>query len=701
MAAETKTQRDHRTLVIKNFRNFAPFCAGTKDDTDDLKEFLELNRGLSRDEIGGLVTLISGNNCGKSNLLDALERYNTQAFKKEDYTDFVFAEVKPSVGMNVANGAYGNLRKSVGSIVYEGGPVKVLLALALEKESYDYYLQYLNDHQIQYHYVQSGKSQRGIDNQRKIEELPVINYIHNMFNSLRKSLSRQYEGSSVSDDYFVSLLENRKGIVFDNSGILPDCIRNKNSFNYRDKTVRVVSTGTPIDDHFFKKLKKHITSDENRISVTNSNSILGEVMDILSELEVSYAAISEPDSTGNDKFTEKFGYEISDTVRRYDRVKIKQKDLVCKPDQPNQFMLNLLKILDYEKGALDLAYSGAGNLRYKLENDLNRALKEVSDELNDLLNINDKKYTLRIKLERENIELFITRGDGVPLNLDRQSEGFTWLFDLYFNLIKLERFNPGDIILLDEFGNSLSFSTIKELTKKLREYAKKNGLTFVLATQNPMAIDIHHLDEVRLLVPRDDGSTHIINNFDRFGGDENHDILAPILGGLTVSRNYMRSDNRKTVFVEGATDYFYLTAFCEALRLHGTEYDIDFIPINGVGNKKNSPKNIVGQILSIERNPTIFTDSDYAGAEFKKAAESKHVSPSSISEVLGNDKKVIEDVFSSADAEKLGIRTKDGDSNKKFDHAACLSYKIPQIYDELEDETKSNFMKIIDYVMDQ
>ena len=134
---------------------------------------------------------------------------------------------------------------------------------------------------------------------------------------------------------------------------------------------------------------------------------------------------------------------------------------------------------------MDTAYSGTGTLRFKLEEDLNRALEEISKELNDLLNINDKKYSLRIKLEREHIEVFITRGRGIPLNLDRQSEGFTWLFDLYFNLIKIDKFKPGDIILLDEFGNSLSFATIKELTKKLRDYAKKNGLTFVLATQNP------------------------------------------------------------------------------------------------------------------------------------------------------------------------------------------------------------------------
>ena len=101
---EEANVRDFRTFVLKNFRNFAPFCAGTEDDPDDLKEFLELNRGLTLEELGGLVILISANNCGKSNLLDALEKYQSKTISKEDYTDFTFDNrVKPSLGMNVAN----------------------------------------------------------------------------------------------------------------------------------------------------------------------------------------------------------------------------------------------------------------------------------------------------------------------------------------------------------------------------------------------------------------------------------------------------------------------------------------------------------------------------------------------------------------------------------------------------------------------
>ena len=709
MAKETIAPRDHRTLVIKNYRNFAPFCAGTKDDSDDLKEFLELNRGLSEDELGGLVVLISANNCGKTNLLNAIEKYNSQEFTEDDFTDFTYAKkIKPSIGMNVANGQYGNFRKAKRITVYKGAPAKVLLALALESRSYSYFLDTINKTKQERNYLieeGSGKESPESDG-RPVYEFTKLNFIDKMYGVLQGPITydpnRVYYGNNqnITDPFLLQLYDYLKPVC-DRSDILPDCLKNHNSSRFWNQQIEVKSTGKPFDEYLFKSLLAKSTPESESVYLRNKdNSRVQEIYNALAEVTVSYETEYEKDLTSNGRFLEKFGYELNDEVHRYTRNKIRQKDLVCKPNQLNTFILNLFTTLGYDKAAIDNAYAGAGNLRHKVEREMNRALEKLSDELNDLLNINEKKYSLQIELERENIELIITYGDEVPLNLDRQSEGFTWLFDLFFNLIKLKKFSPGDIILLDEFGNSLSFATIGELTKKLREYAKKNGLTFVLATQNPMAIDSIHLDEVRLLVPRDDGSTHIINDFDQFGGERNHDIMKPILSGLTVSRNFMRSENRVTVFVEGATDYFYLNAVSEALRAKGQKIDIDFIPINGLGSYKDNPKEVLKQILSIERNPTIFTDSDKAGQEFKKRAESMNVHPSDIAEILGDGKKEIEDAFSQSDAEKLGIRV-NGEVNKKFDHAACLSYKIPKIYDSLDDETQSNFEKIIDYICSQ
>ncbi len=77
---------ENRKLIIRNFRNLAPFHSGNrKDDV----ETLVLNRGLAKEDLGGLVILIGANNCGKSNVLDALEKCGTNQFSDEDYTDFI------------------------------------------------------------------------------------------------------------------------------------------------------------------------------------------------------------------------------------------------------------------------------------------------------------------------------------------------------------------------------------------------------------------------------------------------------------------------------------------------------------------------------------------------------------------------------------------------------------------------------------
>ena len=120
-------ESNFRTLVIKNFRNLGPFCSGTKDDSNDDKEFLKINRSLNRDEMGGLVTVIGVNNSGKSNVLDAVEKYYTRRFDEDDYTDFTYADkVEPSLSMNIANGEYGHkidskMEKKIAKVVVIDG----------------------------------------------------------------------------------------------------------------------------------------------------------------------------------------------------------------------------------------------------------------------------------------------------------------------------------------------------------------------------------------------------------------------------------------------------------------------------------------------------------------------------------------------------------------------------------------------------
>ncbi len=647
-----------RKLVIKNFRNLAPFCTGTEKDSNKDKEFLTINRSLEREELGGIVTLIGVNNSGKTNVLDALVSFGYQEYNEDDYTDFLYTDkIKPNVSMNVANGKYGNaFETSKDKFIFDwlqGSFKDVLYRILMEEESFELYKEYV-----------------GRQNESKFNE--------NQWMSEAYGIVFQSNGPSKIIQFILTernvLMEGGMKFrdYYDKNAGRYDPWVNRNTTNV---VVKVISDGTLMD------------CSENK-----------QALDILSKIEVSTAngivPSEEPINDKNIEFEKRYGYLLSNEIVYYERERTDQSELSCKPSEPNWLILALLDYLGYSESAIKNSYANP-MLRSKLEKKINESLSMVSDEFNDLLNIDEKRYSFEIRLEKDNIEVMLTYGDGIPLNIDRQSEGFGWLFDFYFNLIMNQEFDPGCIVLIDEFGDSLGFSTVKELVRKLRRFAQSKGITFVLATQNPMAVDILHLDEVRLIVPMEDGSAHIVNNFDQFGEAGTHDIMDPVINGLMVSRNFMRSENRRTVFVEGATDYFYLNAFSEALRQRGKEVDVDFIPMNGLGNREDSPTKILSQIKAIERYPTIFVDSDKAGERFVSVAGKSGIKPSSISEIFGDGKREIEDLFSKKDAERFHV------ADKSFDRAACFSHRLGSIYDEIDEETNKNFEAVIDYIMAQ
>ena len=681
---------ENRTLVISNFRNLGPFCPGFGKENNEYKEFLKINRSLERDSLGGLVLLIGVNNSGKSNVLDAAEKYKTHKFSDSDYTDFTFTDkVKPDIGLNLANGKY-NLNNEKVVIeepsnpknVYFGDWTETLTLFLLEEENYKISIStncvYSDASYYQYAQIISNLIGRMRNSSIYSSDAYILKSIFSNRKDVEKeniSIDGKITRGMKHNDYLNKDFESK--LVFDSAGIqIFSPIRilsNNEPINLADLTNTAVAQHDKAAEQFYKDIA----------TITESVNVYKD--NVSAPKPVKKNLLS-------DEFVKLYGYRISDNVIKYQRERIKQSDLLCKPSSPNAFFIKVLESIGYSKDALKNAYSGAGTLRDRLESRMNRDLVAISDELNDLLNIDEKKYALSVRLERENMEFFIKYGDAIPLNLDRQSQGFTWLFELFFNLLKSRELSPGDMVLIDEFGDSLGFSTVKELTKKLRDYGQKNGITFILATQNPMAVDITHLDEVRLVVPKDDGSSHIFNQFDDERIQDSHDVVGPVVNGLMVSRNFMRSEDRRTVFVEGAMDYFYLNSFAEQMRREGTKVDIDFIPMNGLGAKGDDEKELLALIKSIERDPIVLVDADIKGKKVKKAAKDMKVTVASLDEVL-EGKKEIEDLFSAGDSARLCV------AEKSFDRAACISHNFQNVYEGLEDETKDNFRTLIDYVM--
>ena len=674
-----ENKNENRTLVISNFRNLGPFCSGKGKENNDDREFLKINRSLEPDYLGGLVLLIGVNNCGKTNVLDALEKYKTHNFTESDYTDFTYADrIKPTIGMNIANGAYSedDLIPKPSNVTYSGPWGETLITFLLENENFELAIMnglldpsstYENYADLVTGYVKSWT---------------IANRYHEGVNFIKTILIKR------QNVVIKNIRIDGKGDIGSIEMKGTECIGvlafSGHGFEIYSP-IQILSNGNP-DSYKILEVGKKSATGVTAGSI--NNPVLSAIYPIIDKVTIE-KQIDKDESN----FFKRYGYYLSNRIFKYTPEKIKQSDLLCKPAEPNAFFMKVLRSIDLDIGAIKQAYSGTKNLRIKLEKDMNRELKKVSDELNNLLNINEKKYTLSVNLERNDIEFIITYGDDVPLNLDRQSEGFRWLFDLFFNMLKTQDFQPGDMILIDEFGNSLGFSTVGELAATLREYGQKLGITFVIATQNPMAVDITHLDEIRLIIPQDNGSAHIVNQFDYFGNFGEHDSVGPVVNGLMVSRNYMRTENRRTIFVEGAMDYFYLNAFAQMMRKEGTEVDVDFIPMNGLGSRDDKPEELLNQIGSIERYPIILVDSDGKGSQVYKKAKSMKITVSSIGEIFDDKKKEIEDLFSKSDAAKFNV------NEKSFDTAACFAQGLHRMYKDIDAETKENFKTLIDYVM--
>lgn len=92
-----------------------------------------------------------------------------------------------------------------------------------------------------------------------------------------------------------------------------------------------------------------------------------------------------------------------------------------------------------------------------------------------------------------------------------------------------------------------------------------------------------------------------------------------------MHRDILTNPNNKVIFVEGITDYNYLTAF-KLLRENkeNKEINIVFLPIAGLGDKdKKDQMKIIIDKLSKFKNPIIFTDADGAGLIFQELSSDK------------------------------------------------------------------------------
>ncbi len=329
---------------------------------------------------------------------------------------------------------------------------------------------------------------------------------------------------------------------------------------------------------------------------------------------------------------------------------------------------------------------------------------------NKFYDYSKKSTAYEIKLEIHDCRKSDNQNE--PIILSQQSTGFQWAFNFMFGFL----YNAGSnfslnkniIYVMDEPATHLSVPARKEFRKFLKEYAHKNHVTFVLATHDPFLVDTDHLDEIRIVEKETEGSV-IKNNFNYplNNASKNSDALDKIKRSLGVGQHVFHNPQKhRIIFVEGITDYCYLSAF--KLYFNEREYKdnpipFTFLPISGLKNNPNEMKETIQKLCELDNNPIVLTDDDRKDGsdpqrakseEFKNANEEMH-DPIRILQLSKCDEnfKQIEDCFSTSDRKKYA-------KNKRMELA--MAFKTRLLYsgkdDVMSEETKKNFQKLFEWI---
>lgn len=236
-------------------------------------------------------------------------------------------------------------------------------------------------------------------------------------------------------------------------------------------------------------------------------------------------------------------------------------------------------------------------------------------------------------------------------------------------------------MIMDEPATNLHVSGQMELRKFLKEFAKSSGLTFIISTHSPFLIDCDHLEEVRLMQMNVNGNVIIR---DKFSGlpDDTLEQTNEVFKALTVGRHMMMDPSSRLYFVEGITDYNYLTAFKKLLGVS----NVCFLPINGLKQDDFIPR-----LMKLDKEPVLIVDGDGAGKDLISRTKDTGVKVISLSEVKPSFRN-IEDLFTKEDREKFNV------ADKSFNKTSVFKNSIFDIAEELSPSTKKNFEELLKYL---
>ncbi|GAA7109517.1 hypothetical protein Kyoto59B_00420 [Helicobacter pylori] len=386
------------------------------------------------------------------------------------------------------------------------------------------------------------------------------------------------------------------------------------------------------------------------------------------------------------------------------------------------FKINFTEIL--ENIAEILEYNMQSRIDSLIAKEFNKLLAIAQDDHQD-------NYQLKIRVRHNNkffrekctayeikLEIYDCRksDNQKPIILSQQSTGFQWAFNFMFgflyNVGSNFSFNKNIIYVMDEPTAHLSVPGRREFRKILKKYAHQHNTTFVLATHDPFLVDTDHLDEIRIVEKKEEGSA-IENTFNyslKNDANRNSDALDKIKRSLGVSQNVFHNPQKhRIIFVEGTTDYCYLSAF--KLYFNEREFKNDpisftFLPISGLKDNQTNMQKTIQKLHELDNDPIVLIDDDRkdgsdpqkAKSEQFKRANEEMPDPITILQLSSCDEnfKQIEDCFSANDKEKYA---------KNKCKELSMAFKARLLYsgkdDVVDKDTKNNFKKLFKWIKER
>ena len=596
-------------------------------------EKIVLNGSLNEQVLGGLICLIGPNNSGKSNVIDALLHFANQKIEERDITTLSFDEED---------------RKPSLRLVCRDG-----------NDEYEYKISF--------------------------NGTPYCNY-PSKIQTPKFTFTSDLNTLKTITDFILTTAPRFGSDMLRYRALIHQITENNDTLkNIEDKTIELMNKIINRHQNFWNYIKSEFP-----------NAIL--INECIQFIENN---IDHQKNLFND-FQNKYGYSFLPEIIKYKEKVISNNLLSCLPDKitSNEFFMNLFEkngihIKDVINAYNDYKKFNSRGLLSNLEKEINKKLKPISDDFNKLY-YTDNNYSFKLTLESEKIFFEINKEDKA-LNLDYQSTGFRWFFNLYFNLLCKNSLNPGDILMMDEPATNLHVKGQIELRNFLKEFAINNKIIIIIATHSPFLIDLDNLDELRI-ISNSNNETKIVNDFSTIDL-EDPDCLKPIKESLTIDRHIIYDPNNTVVFVEGITDYNYLIAMKKKLNIAD---NIIFLPIKGVGKSKShdfkkKQEEISKELIKLKKiNPILLVDGDFAGKEIQKFNKNNDsaLNVITLSDIDSNFIE-IESLFTEKDLINLNIKTA---NNKQINKSSLASSIIKNHIEEytFEEATLENFKKVFD-----